>query len=152
MEETRAIARAVAEERGDGSGKRLAVLWLSEALDLALDEGIVQPFLGAAPFIQPALRSLARSESAVQPLALDMHKRLSARVDASTAPSEDVVVSARELDVMRMVDAGLSANAIADKLFISRETVKKHLGNVYSKLGVHSRTQAAAVLRAKGLL
>ncbi len=152
MEETCAIAKAVVEERGDGSGKRLAVLWLSEALDLALDEGIVQPFLGAAPFIQPALRSLARSESAVQPLALDMHKRLSARVDASAAPSEDVVVSARELDVMRMVDAGLSANAIADKLFISRETVKKHLGNVYSKLGVHSRTQAAAVLRAKGLL
>jgi LuxR family maltose regulon positive regulatory protein len=50
----------------------------------------------------------------------------------------------RELEVLHLVAAGDSNRTIAGKLYITVRTVKKHTGNIYSKLDVHSRTQAIA--------
>ena len=49
-----------------------------------------------------------------------------------------------ELDVVRLVSEGLSNPAIAEKLFISRGTVKVHLSHVFTKLGIASRAELAA--------
>jgi LuxR family maltose regulon positive regulatory protein len=54
--------------------------------------------------------------------------------------------------VLRLISAGQSNQEIAGALFISVATVKKHLYNVYGKLGVKSRTQALARAREIGLL
>jgi DNA-binding CsgD family transcriptional regulator len=54
-------------------------------------------------------------------------------------------LSPRELDVLRMVAAGHSDQAIADALFVSRRTVNTHVGNILSKLGAPSRSAAVAV-------
>ena len=51
-------------------------------------------------------------------------------------------LSTRELEVMSLIAAGLSNQEIADELVISIGTVKRHINNIYTKLGVHSRTQA----------
>jgi len=48
-----------------------------------------------------------------------------------------------------VTDSGLSNQEIADKLFLSAGTVKRHMSNIYQKLDVHSRTQALE--RARGL-
>jgi LuxR family maltose regulon positive regulatory protein len=61
-------------------------------------------------------------------------------------------VSAREQEVLRLLAEGLSNKAIARKLVIADETVKKHLKNIYGKLGAHSRTQALARARELNLL
>jgi LuxR family maltose regulon positive regulatory protein len=53
-------------------------------------------------------------------------------------------LSARELDVMRLIVAGHSNQAIAGKLFLSKGTVKVHIKHIYAKLEVNSRTQAVA--------
>ena len=58
-------------------------------------------------------------------------------------------ISERELEVLRLIAAGLSNREIADKLFISLNTVKTHTKNINSKLDVNSRTRAVA--RAKEL-
>ena len=58
----------------------------------------------------------------------------------------------REVDVMRLVAAGMSVAQAAQSLVVSRETVKKHLANIYAKLGVHSKMQAVALLREQGVL
>ena len=58
----------------------------------------------------------------------------------------------RELEVLRLLAAGLSNRGIADALVVAVGTVKKHLKNIYGKLGVHSRTQAVARARDQGLL
>ena len=49
----------------------------------------------------------------------------------------------REKDILELLGKGLSNNQIADKLFISENTVKKHISNVLLKLGLERRTQAA---------
>jgi len=56
-----------------------------------------------------------------------------------------------ELEVVRLAAAGLTNPAIAERLFISRGTVKTHLLHVFAKLGVHSRAELAAAAIRRGL-
>ena len=53
-------------------------------------------------------------------------------------------LTARELEVLRLVAAGRTNHAIAIELFVSERTVHRHLSNIFDKLGVHSRTAAAS--------
>jgi ATP/maltotriose-dependent transcriptional regulator MalT len=53
-------------------------------------------------------------------------------------------LSARELEVLRLVAAGRTNQAIARELFLSERTVHRHLSNIFDKLGVRSRTAAAS--------
>ena len=55
----------------------------------------------------------------------------------------------RELEILRLIDIGLSNREIAEALYISLNTVKTHTKSLYSKLNVHSRTQA--INRARDL-
>ena len=61
-------------------------------------------------------------------------------------------VTEREVDVMRCIASGATVAETAERLFVSRDTVKKHLANVYAKLGVHSKMQAVALLRDEGVI
>ena len=53
----------------------------------------------------------------------------------------------RQVEVLQLMSDGLSNADIADRLFISKKTVEHHVSAVYSKLGVDSRTKAAAIFR-----
>ncbi|MCB0125982.1 MAG: hypothetical protein KDE58_27185, partial [Caldilineaceae bacterium] len=61
-------------------------------------------------------------------------------------------LSERELEVLQLVAAGLSNSQLAEELIVTVGTVKKHLNNIYGKLGVHSRTQALVRANALELL
>ncbi len=52
----------------------------------------------------------------------------------------------REAEVLRAVATGASNAEIGTQLYIAASTVKKHLDNIYAKLGVSGRTRAAAVM------
>jgi LuxR family maltose regulon positive regulatory protein len=58
----------------------------------------------------------------------------------------------RELEVLQLLAEGLSNKEIAERLIVAPSTVKQHLKNIYSKLDVHSRTQAVARGRELALL
>ena len=65
----------------------------------------------------------------------------------SERPSCEGMLTARERDVMRWVEDGLSNAEIARKLWIQPTTVRKHLENIFAKLGVRSRTAALSKLQ-----
>ena len=78
-----------------------------------------------------------------------------ARVDALTArgaPADAHGLTARELEVLRLVAAGQSNREIAGALVISEHTVARHLQNMFAKLGVSSRTAAGAYAFEHGLV
>ncbi|MDR3577777.1 MAG: response regulator transcription factor [Anaerolineaceae bacterium] len=61
-------------------------------------------------------------------------------------------LSGRELEVLRLIDLGLSNPEIAEKLTLAPSTVKTHINNIYGKLGVQTRIQAIRQAREWGLL
>jgi len=71
---------------------------------------------------------------------------------ASEAHGVQEALSPRELEVLAVVAAGGTNEAVGKVLFISPRTVKKHLENIYGKLGVHSRGEAVHRSRMLGLL
>lgn len=62
------------------------------------------------------------------------------------------LLTPREIDVLRLVARGRSNQEIADELTLSVRTVERHLSNLYSRLGIHSRSQATAVAINAGLV
>lgn len=74
------------------------------------------------------------------------------------APQQAVVVqgndilSEREQEVLALIAKGHSNKEIAAQLFVSENTVKKHINNIYSKLGVNRRTQALSKARELHIL
>jgi DNA-binding NarL/FixJ family response regulator len=68
------------------------------------------------------------------------------------ANAEDVGLTKRELAMLKALARGLSNQAIGKELWVTEQTVKFHLRNVYRKLGVSSRTEAARFAYEHGLV
>ncbi|MFZ4619953.1 MAG: response regulator [Bacteroidota bacterium] len=64
----------------------------------------------------------------------------------------DQQISEREQEVLALLVQGLNYKQIAEKIFISPETVRNHIRNIYEKLHVHSRSEAVAKAIKQGLL
>jgi ATP/maltotriose-dependent transcriptional regulator MalT len=75
-----------------------------------------------------------------------------AAVDSLTGAAETHGMTARELEVLRLVAAGKSNREIAAELVISEHTVARHVQNIFRKLGVPSRTAASAFAYEHGLM
>ena len=72
--------------------------------------------------------------------------------DPAARARSDSGLTARELEVLRLVADGLTNQAIAEKLFVSDHTVHRHLANILNKLSVSSRAAAVAQAARRGLL
>jgi DNA-binding CsgD family transcriptional regulator len=65
---------------------------------------------------------------------------------------EELAITARELEVLQLIAEGLSTKQMAERLFVSENTIKTHCSRVYDKLGASRRTQAVQVGKQLGLL
>ncbi len=109
----------------------------------------------SAENLADAIRRVAHGEALIQPSiarkVVAEFSRLKAAPPAPTSPSgtgeAPDALSERELEVLRLVAAGLSNREIAERLVITEGTAKNHVSNILSKLGVRDRTQA--VLKAQ---
>jgi DNA-binding CsgD family transcriptional regulator len=65
---------------------------------------------------------------------------------------EDLSITPRELEILQLIAKGMSNREIAEKLFVSENTVKTHSSRVFDKLGARRRTQAVQLGKEFGLL
>jgi DNA-binding NarL/FixJ family response regulator len=75
-------------------------------------------------------------------------KRLSALAARGQPEAKELILTAREIQILRMLELGLSNRDIADRLCIALHTVKNHVHSVLNKLGVSTRAEAAAYSRS----
>jgi PAS domain S-box-containing protein len=91
----------------------------------------------------PMTIHLFRDVTASKELLALVHDRLAPR-PVGGANGHEPALSRRELEVMRLMTEGLDTDATAERLHVSRATVRNHVQNIFGKLGVHSRLEAVA--------
>ncbi|HET8756423.1 MAG TPA: response regulator transcription factor [Solirubrobacteraceae bacterium] len=107
-----------------------------QTIDLALD-GVVLKCAGAASVVA-ALGRIADGDAVFPAGWLAAARRAPAPIDETLSP--------RQRDVLELLAQGLPNDVIADRLYISRNTVKFHVAAIYQRLGVHNRVEAAHTL------
>src|SRR5690554_301471 len=65
---------------------------------------------------------------------------------------EDIKLTSREIEVLEHLSKGLSYNAIAENLFLSTGTIRKHIENIYKKLQVHNKIEAVQKAQRNNLI
>ena len=150
-----ALARAAT---GDEAG---AVTALTEALLLACPQGYVRVFADEGPPMAALLGRLIaaqRTGGVAAGIPLGYLARLRRALDTGqTAPDPGLSglidpLTSREHEVLTMLAAGRSNQAIARELVVTLDTVKKHVGHVLGKLGAANRTEAVARARELSLI
>lgn len=96
-----------------------------------------------------AIQAVARDEILIQP---QLAGRLLSRFGRQGRGTHSDALTARELDVLRLLARGLRNKEIAARLFISERTVNFHLANIYQKLNVSGRTEALSKALELGLI
>ncbi len=139
--------------------KEEAVQLLGDALALAEPGGFIRLFVDEGPpmaRLLDAARAAGGASAYLQrvlaafPVAASEQPTASPSRGAESASVEPL--SAREREVLRLIAEGLTNQEVAARLYLSLHTVKVHARNIYAKLGVASRTQAAATGKALGIV
>ncbi len=135
---------------GDEAG---AMERLARALSLAEPEGYIRLFVDEGEPIVALLRQ-AYARGIAPDYVATLLSAAGAPVLAALAPARSLLepLTERELEVLRLLVAGLSNAAMAQELVITVGTVKRHVNSIYGKLGVNSRTQAIARAHTMHLL
>jgi len=161
--ETGALRALALAATGDKAG---AVTALAEALMLARPQGYIRVFADEGPPMAALIGRLIAAQRADQAAAgvpLGYLARLQRAIgigpaapglgpDTAAVPGIVDPLTSRELEVLKMLAAGRSNQAIAGQLVVTLDTVKKHVGHVLGKLGAANRTEAVARARELSLI
>ena len=160
--EIRAIRAMALAALGDGAGATAA---LTSALQLGCPQGYVRVFADEGPAMAAVLGRLIaaqRNDQGAAAIAVTYLARLQrafgtggATGGAAARPQPPRLIeqlTGREREVLAMLAAGQSNQNIAGRLFVSLDTVKKHVSHVLGKLGAANRTEAVARARELGLI
>ena len=85
-------------------------------------------------------------------IALKTLKLLRNPVSFEEIAKEEINLTSREIDVLEQLAQGLSYTVIAENLFLSPSTVRKHIEHIYSKLQVHSKLEAVQKAKRNNLI
>ncbi|HET6692610.1 MAG TPA: response regulator [Miltoncostaeaceae bacterium] len=173
----RAVALAVGMRDQTG---RLAERWRRHGHDLAFAGGVAVGYatVGRMGFegrweyapVGPTVHQAAALAGAAAPgevrISAACHARVEAHVDVvpadagaaavlavrGTSATDAEDLTAREVEVLHLLAEGLSNRAIAGRLVISEKTAIRHVSNIFTKLGVHSRAEATRLALDRGLV
>lgn len=141
---------AVAEIREHGWGKVIMLTTFDT------EENVVRALkAGASGFLlkdieitdlAKAIRQVISGQFAVQP------ELIATYLPALLAPSHEEILTTREREILQLVAVGRTNAQIGEILFVSENTIKNHLTNIFSKLKAHNRTEAIDKARQLRLL
>jgi LuxR family maltose regulon positive regulatory protein len=158
-----ALQALLYDARGD-EAEALSVL--EYAIKLARPGGFIRPFLDLGPKMAGLLNRLAKQNIAVKYIGQILAAFSNDGIGAVPDTSEDQIIhpsavspqpwdealTNREIEILALLAQRLRNKEIAEKLFISPETVKRHTINIYQKLNVNKRQQAVAKAYRLGVL
>jgi LuxR family maltose regulon positive regulatory protein len=151
------LSALLADTRGDPAAVRAL---LENAVRLSAPEEYIRAFLDEDRRVLELLPRVREADPAFIDRVLESRE---AEADRGTPEAGDSggrkregesseQLSGRELEILRLIAKGLSNGQIAERLVIALATVKRHVQNLYGKLGVNSRTQAVAEGRRRRLI
>lgn len=99
--------------------------------------------------LSKAIHSVYLGESVIdRSLSRDLFRRFG----ELRCANKEAILSAREVEIMRLLASGMSGRSVAAKLFISDTTLKREMRHIFARLGVETRAQAIAEAYARKLL
>jgi len=144
---------SVHEAMGDRKKAETCIL---DAMRLAADENILLYFATTrqltGDLLSDVIKLQATKNTGIPSKFIQNLKIALKRLDDYKKAKEEGNLSERELDTLRLMAEGLMNQEVADKLFISLNTVKTHIRNIYLKLEVENRSQAIEKARKAGIL
>ena len=152
--ETRSIARALRDASSETNVVVVGLASTDEDVVAWAEAGVIGYVDRDASRTElvETVHSVARGEAPISPrLAATLLRRVATLAGGHAAPATDVRLTKRELEIVALIDEGLSNKAIAQRLCIELPTVKNHVHNVLDKLNVRRRSEAAALVRRRGL-
>jgi DNA-binding NarL/FixJ family response regulator len=121
--------------------QRMAADWLADAAKAGIDAAIARNNLGSVGML---VREIA--------LGNVFHIFRGGPVATKRNDGSAEGITGRELEILRLVANGASNGRIASELWVTEQTVKFHLSNIYRKLGVANRTEASHYAHVNGFL
>jgi DNA-binding NarL/FixJ family response regulator len=117
--------------------------------------GYLLKSLEAGPFLS-YLQGVERGEAAISREISGLLFKAVSQMDAPARPGQDAPpepqLTQRQVEILQLVAMDLSNREIADRLSVSEHTVKYHLGEIFQRLNLKSRDQAAEYAARKGLI
>jgi LuxR family maltose regulon positive regulatory protein len=125
---------------------------LSSAIDIGAGSRYVRPFIAFGNELEDHLQELSFTSTHARYIRHLLEQIRSDRQRGAPSAELENPLSKRQTEIMQLVAAGYSNRDIADQLFISEQTVKKHLSTTFIRLEVSSRTQAIDACRRLDIL
>jgi DNA-binding NarL/FixJ family response regulator len=128
----------------------IKVIVLSASTDPKLIENVLKR--GASAFIVKSVNPIDLPSAIRQSLEETVYTAIGLSENTATTAAQSAGLTARELAILTALAQGKSNAAIAKELWVAPQTVKFHLTNIYRKLGVANRTEAARYAYQQGLV
>jgi DNA-binding NarL/FixJ family response regulator len=147
------VLRTLAAEQIPSKSVLLTAAVRDEEVVEAVKCGVMGIVLKESPadVLLDCVRTVARGESWIERDTMTRAFRTIVGREPVPEPAEGTL-TAREVEIVRMVAQGLRNKAIAERLGISEGTVKVHLHNIYEKLGVDGRLELVLCAQRKGIV
>lgn len=142
----------------------LAVNSIFDALRLAQDEGYLRVFCDEGEILLPLLREARDRATPADQISLMFLRQVIQLISGEAAANGELVpatrvenlnggeITRREEEILILIAEGYSNQEIANELFLSLNTVKRHVYHIFNKLDAQSRVQAVNIARQRGLL
>lgn len=129
--------------------KREIINLLTEAVHYSYENKYFEPFIFAEKIVRTLLVILQKERH--EDLSFGEKKFIEEALTYLQPEKKEEILSAREKEVLEIMLSGATNKEISDKLYISVSTVKTHIINIYSKLGVSNRIEAVEKARERGI-